>query len=109
MKGKVRLKSITIFLIVAGVHCDDFLDQLKSSLEKLQNSVDKISLDQNERVDQLEEKIENIFDAIDQLKNEVKILTQEKQSENVCNEIHGNQNRKNLTEDNFEALYHASW
>ena len=109
MKGKVRLKSMTIFLIVAGVHCDDFLDQLKSSFEKLQNSVDKISLDQNKRVDQLEEKIEDIFDAIDQLKNEVKILTQEKQSENVCNEIHGNQNRKNLTEDNFEALYHASW
>ena len=62
MKGKVRLKTITIFHIVAGVKCD-FLDELKSSLDKLQDTVDKISYEQiktNKKVDQLEEKIEKL-------------------------------------------------
>ena len=45
MKGKVRLKTITIFLMVAGVNCD-FMDELKVSLDKLQDTVDKISLEQ---------------------------------------------------------------
>ena len=41
MKGKARLKIITIFLMVAGVNCGDFLDELKSALEKLQDTVDQ--------------------------------------------------------------------
>jgi len=58
MKGKVKLKTLSIFLIVAGVNCD-FLDELMASLNKLQDTVDKISLEQiktNKKVDQLEEK-----------------------------------------------------
>ena len=41
MKGNVRLKSITIFLIVAGVNCNDSLDEIKVSLDKLQDTLDK--------------------------------------------------------------------
>jgi len=62
MKGKVKLKTLSIFLIVAGVNCD-FLDELMASLNKLQDTVDKISLEQiktNKKVDQLEEKIEKL-------------------------------------------------
>ena len=106
MKGKARLKIITIFLMVAGVNCGDFLDELKSALEKLQDTVDQISLEQiktNKKVDQLEEKLEmlgtkvitvedltevnnNISEAIDQLENEMKTFILEKFSENGCNE-----------------------
>ena len=121
MKGKVRLKSITFFLMVAGVKCD-FIDEIKSALDKLQDSVDKISLEQiktNKKVDQLEEKIEklgtkvitledlnevnnNISDAIDQLKIEMKTFTQEKHSEtNVANIAIENQ------EDHIDALKHG--
>jgi len=96
MKGKVKLKTLSIFLIVAGVNCD-FLDELMASLNKLQDTVDKISLEQiktNKKVDQLEEKIEELgtkaltvkdlnevnnnicnIDAIDQLKTEMKSFT----------------------------------
>merc|ERR1712131_473731 len=59
MKGKVRFKTITLFLMITGA-CGDFLDELKVSLDKLQNTVDAISLEQsktNKKVDQLEEKI----------------------------------------------------
>jgi len=62
MKGKVRLKTITIFLMVAGGKCD-FQDELKSSLVKLQDTVDKISLEQintNKKVDQLQETVGKI-------------------------------------------------
>ena len=134
MKGKVRLKTLTIFLIVAGVNCD-FLDELKSSLDKLQDTVDKISFEQiktNKKVDQLEEKIEklrtkvvtvedlnevnnNITDAIDKLKNEVKTFTLEKYSGKSCNEAetnganiaNENHDRKNLPEDHTDALNHV--
>ena len=115
MKGRGRLKSIAIFLMIAGVKCD-FMDELISSLVKLQDTVDKISLEQintikkvdqlqdtvdkicleqiqtNKKVDQLEEKMEklgtkvitvddlsevnnNISDAIDHLKKEMKTLS----------------------------------
>ena len=127
MKGKVRLKTITIFLMVAGVNCD-FMDELKVSLEKLQDTVDKISLEQiktNKKVDQLEEKIEklgtkvatlddlnevnnNISEAIDQLRNEIETLTLEKHSGNGCNETdknvaNGNQDGTNSIEDHIDA------
>ena len=116
MKGKVRLKTLTIFLIVAGVNCD-FLDELKSSLDKLQDTVDKISLEQiktNKKVDQLEEKIEklgtkavtledlnevnnNITDAIDQLKTEMKTFTMR----SGCNEAETND--ANIANENFDG------
>ena len=41
MKGNVRLKSITFFFIVAGVNCNDSLDEIKVSLDKLQDTLDK--------------------------------------------------------------------
>ena len=130
MKGKVRLKTIAIFLIIAGVNCD-FLDELKSSLDKLQDTVDKISLEQiktNKKVDQLEEKIEklgtkavtledlnevnnNITDAIDQLKTEMKTFTlgsgcdeAETNGANIANE---NRDRTNLAEDQIDGLNHV--
>ena len=130
MKGKVKLKTLSIFLIVAGVNCD-FLDELKSSLDKLQDTVDKISFEQiktNKKVDQLEEKIEklgtkaltvedlnevnnNITDAIDQLKTEMKTFTlgsgcneAETNSANIANE---NRDRTNLAEDQIDGLNHV--
>ena len=130
MKGKVRLKTIIILLIVAGVKCD-FLDELKSSLDKLQDTVDKISFEQiktNKKVDQLEEKIEklgtkavtledlnevnnNITDAIDQLKTELKTFTlgsgydeAETNGANIANE---NRDRTNLAEDQIDGLNHV--
>ena len=129
MKGKVRLKTITIFLIVAGVNCD-FLDELKSALDKLQDTVDKISYEQiktNKKVDQLEEKIEklgtklvtvedlnevnnNITDAIDKLKNEVKTFTLEKYSGKSCNEAEtngANIANENQTDDHTDAFNHV--
>merc|ERR1711963_726319 len=119
MKGKVRLKTLTIFLIVAGVNCD-FLDELKSSLDKLQDTVDKISFEQiktNKKVDQLEEKIEklgtkavtledlnevnnNITDTINQLKTEMKTFTLEKYSGNGCDEAETN--RENIANENLD-------
>ena len=78
MKGKERLKIITVFLLVAGVNCGDFIDELKSALDKfcnkmdkLQDTVDKISLEQiktNKKVDQLEEKI-----SLEQIKTNKKV------------------------------------
>ena len=44
MKGNVRLKIIIVFLMVAGVNCGDFIDELKSAMDKLQYTVDKITL-----------------------------------------------------------------
>ena len=151
MKGKVRLKTITLFLMITGA-CGDFLDELKVSLDKLQNTVDEISLEQiktNKKVDQLQEKISleqrktnkkvdnleekiaklgskvitvedlnevnnNISDAIDQLKDEMK-TSLEKFSEYGCNEpetnvpnlANGNKDETNLTEDHINALNHA--
>ena len=145
MKGKVRLKTITLFLMITGA-CGDFLDELKVSLDKLQNTVDAISLEQiktnkkvdqleemislgqiktDKKVDNLEEKIEklgskvitvedlnevnnNISDAIDQLKDEMK-TSLEKFSEYGCNEVetdvpniaNGNKDRTILTEDHI--------
>ena len=64
MKGKVKLKIFTFFLLVAGLKCD-FLDEVKELLDKLQSTVDKISLEQiktNKKVDQLEEKNRNAWD-----------------------------------------------
>ena len=129
MKGKVRLKSITFFLMVAGVKCD-FMDELKSALVQLQDTVDKISLEQiktNKKVDQLEEKIEklgtkvitledlnevnnNISDAIDQLKIEMKTFTQEKHSGNGCNKLSETNVAKiaiENQEDHIDALKHV--
>ena len=134
MIGKVRLKTITIFLMVAGANCGDFLDELKSSLDKLQETVDKISLEQiktNKKVDQLEEKLEklgrkvitvedlkevnnNVSYAIDQLKNEIMTFRLEKYSENDCNKAetnvadiaNGKKDETNLTEDHIDALNH---
>ena len=169
MKGKVRFKTITLFLMITGA-CGDFLDELKVSLDKLQNTVDAISLEQiktnkkvdkleekisleqrktnkkvdqleekislgqietNKRVDNMEEKIEklgskvitvedlnevnnNISDAIDQLKDDMK-SSLEKFSEYGCNEpetnvpnlANGNKDETNLTEDHINALNHA--
>ena len=62
MKCKVKLKTITLFLMVAGVKCE-FLDEMKVSLKKLQLTVDMLSLEQrktNIKVDQLEEKIDKL-------------------------------------------------
>ena len=62
MKCKVKLKTITLFLMVAGVKCE-FLDEMKVSLKKLQLTVDMMSLEQrknNLKVDQLEEKIDKL-------------------------------------------------
>ena len=134
MKGKVRLKTITIFLIVAGVKCD-FLDELKSSLDKLQDTVDKISFEQiktNKKIDQLDEKVEklgtkavtledlnevnnNISDAIDQLKTEMKIFALEKYSGRGCNEAetnganiaNENLDRTILAEDHIDGPNHV--
>ena len=136
MKGKVRFKIITVFLMVAGVNCGDFIDELKSALDKfcnkmdkLQDTVDKISLEQiktNKKVDQLEEMIEklgtklvtvedlnevnnNITDAIDKLKNEVKTFTLEKYSGKSCNEAEtngANIANENQTDDHTEAFNH---
>ena len=133
MIGRERWKTITIFIMVARVKCD-FLDDLKVSLVNLQNSVDKISLEQiktNKKVEQLEEKIEKlgtkvitvedlnevnnyISDAIDQLKDEMK-TSLEKFSEYGCNEpetnvpnlANGNKDETNLTEDHINALNHV--
>ena len=135
MKGKVKLKIFTFFLVVAGLKCD-FLDEVKELLDKLQSTVDKISLEQiktNKKVDQLEEKIEtlgtiaitvedlngvnnNISDAIDQLKNEFKALTLDEHSGNRCNEAetnvadnaNENQDKTNSTDDHFDALIHVA-
>ena len=132
--------------------CGDFLDELKVSLDKLQNTVDEISLEQiktNKKVDQLQEKISleqrktnkkvdnleekiaklgskvitvedlnevnnNISDAINELKNELKTFTLEKFAGNGCNEAENivpnnaneNQDRTNLTEGHTYALNH---
>merc|ERR1711973_841207 len=92
--------------MVTGVKCNVFLDELKVSLDKLQDTVDKISLEQiltSKKVDQLEEKIDklvtkvitvedlnevnnNISDAINELKNELKTFTLEKYAGNDCYE-----------------------
>merc|ERR1711973_954716 len=151
MKGKVRFKTITLFLMITGA-CGDFLDELKVSLDKVDKLEEKISLEQrktnkkvdqleekislgqietNKRVDNMEEKIEklgskvitvedlnevnnNISDAIDQLKDEMK-TSLEKFSEYGCNEpetnvpnlANGNKDETNLTEDHINALNHA--
>ena len=115
MKGKVRLKTIIFFLVVVGVQCGDFIDDIKSSLNKLQETVHKISFEQiktNKKVDQLEEKIS---DAIDQLKHEIKTFTLENCSGNGNNEskttvaiiANGSGDRTNLTEDHIDAFNHV--
>ena len=115
--------------MVAGVKCD-FMDELKSALVQLQDTVDKISLEQiktNKKVDQLEEKIEklgtkvitledlnevnnNISDAIDQLKTDVKTFIQEKHSGNGCTKL-SETNVANIAienqEDHIDALKHV--
>ena len=81
MIGKVRLKTITIFLMVAGANCGDFLDELKSSLDKLQETLDKISLEQiktNKKVDQLEEKIEKLGTKVNNAQNLNEVEVEEK-------------------------------
>ena len=60
MKGKV--KTMTIFLMVFEIKCE-FLEELQVSLVNLQDTVDKISLEQIKtikKVDQLEEAIEKL-------------------------------------------------
>ena len=140
MKG--RLKSIVIFLMIAGVKCD-FMDELISSLVKLQDTVDKLSLEQintikkvdqlqdtvdklnleqiqtNKKVDQLEEKMEklgtkvitvddlsevnnNISDAIDHLKKEMKTLSLVQHSRNGCKE-----DETSANEDHLDAPNHV--
>merc|ERR1711973_925538 len=122
--------------MVTGVKCNVFLDELKVSLDKLQDTVDKISLEQiltSKKVDQLEEKIDkletkvitvedlnevnnNISDAINKLKNELKTFTLEKFAGNGCNEAENivpnnaneNQDRTNLTEGHTDALNHIN-
>ena len=134
MKGKVRLKTITIFLMVSGFKCN-FLDELQVSLVNLQDTVDKISLEQiktNKKVDQFEEKIKNfganvitvedlnevnnnILDAIVQFKNEIKTLTLVQNSGNGCmeadsnvaNVANENQDSANLTAEHIDALKHV--
>ena len=130
MKGIVRLKAIAIFVMVAGVKCN-FLDEIQASLEYLKNTVDKISLEQiktNKKIDQLEEKIEklgtkvvtvedlnevnnNITDAIDQLKTEMKTFTlrsgcneAETNDANIANE---NLDGTNLAEDHIDGPKHV--
>ena len=122
MKCKVKLKTITLFLMVAGVKCE-FLDEMKVSLKKLQLTVDMISLEQrktNLKVDQLEEKIDKlgtkvitvedlneannkISDAIDQLKDVMKNITQDERSGNGCIEAETNVD----SEDDIDVLNHV--
>ena len=122
MKCKVKLKTITLFLMVAGVKCE-FLDEMKVSLKKLQLTVDMISLEQrktNIKVDQLEEKIDKlgtkvitvedlneannkISDAIDQLKDVMKNITQDERSGNGCIEAETNVD----SEDDIDVLNHV--
>ena len=122
MKCKVKLKTITLFLMVAGVKCE-FLDEMKVSLKKLQLTVDMISLEQrktNIKVDQLEEKIDKlgtkvitvedlneannkISDAIDQLKDEMKNITLDERSGNGCIEAETNVD----SEDDIDVLNHV--
>ena len=125
---------MTLLFMVTGVECNVFLDELKVSLDKLQDTVDKISLEQiltSKKVDQLEEKIDkfvtkvitvedlnevnnNISDAINELKNELKTFTLEKYAGNGCYEAENsvpnianeNQHRTNLTEGHTDALNH---
>ena len=122
MKCKVKLKTITLFLMVAGVKCE-FLDEMKVSLKKLQLTVDMLSLEQrktNIKVVQLEEKIDKlgtkvitvedlneannkISDAIDQLKDEMKNITQDERSGNGCIEAETNVD----SEDDIDVLNHV--
>ena len=122
MKCKVKLKTITLFLMVAGVKCE-FLDEMKVSLKKLQLTVDMISLEQrktNIKVDQLEEKIDKlgtkvitvedlneannkISDSIDQLKDVMKNITQDERSGNGCIEAETNVD----SEDDIDVLNHV--
>ena len=67
--------------MVAGVNCGDFIDELKSALDVLQYTVDKISLEQiktNKKVDQLEEKISleqiKTNKKVDQLEEKLEVL-----------------------------------
>ena len=81
MKGKVSLKIITIFLTVAGTKCADFLDELKSSLEKQQVTFENITLEQiktNKKVDQLEEKIEKLGTKVNNAQNLNEVEVEEK-------------------------------
>jgi len=123
MKGKVKLKTMTIFLMVVGVQCD-FLDELKVSLVNLQATVDKISMEQirlEGKIEKLETKVitvedfnganNNIIDAIDQLRNEIKTLTRVQYLENGCNDTETNESSEkqgstSLTEDPIDALNH---
>ena len=85
MKGKERLKIITVFLLVAGVNCGDFIDELKSALDKLQDTVDKISLEQiktNKKVDQLEEMI-----SLGQIKTDKKVDNLEEKIEKLGSKV----------------------
>ena len=122
MKCKVKLKTITLFLMVAGVKCE-FLDEMKVSLKKLQLTVDMISLEQrktNIKVDQLEEKIDKlgtkvitvedlneannkISDSIDQLKDVMKNITQDERSGNGCIEAETNVD----SDDDIDVLNHV--
>ena len=133
MKGKV--KTITIFLMVFEIKCE-FLEELQVSLVNLQDTVDKISLEQSrtiKKVDKLEEKIEkletkvitvddlnevknNMIDVIAQFKNEMNTLTPVQNSGNGCIEAESNvannanatQDSTNLTAEHIDALKHVA-
>ena len=84
MKIKGRIKMFTtMFIIVARVNCDfllDSLSEMKLSLQLLQDSVEKISLEQlktNEKVDQLQRDMSKVDNGVKSLSLE-QIKTNEK-------------------------------
>ena len=84
MKIKGRIKMFTtMFIIVARVNCDfllDSLSEMKQSLQLLQDSVEKISLEQlktNEKVDQLQRDMSKVDNGVKSLSLE-QIKTNEK-------------------------------
>ena len=102
MKSKERFKIlILIFTFVANARCDFFVEMMKS-LQILQDTVDKISLEQirtNEKVDKLQNEVKSLsldmnskletlddlyeannnktFEAIDQLKIQIETFSME--------------------------------
>ena len=71
--------------MVAGVNCGDFIDELKSAMDKLQDTVDKISLEQiktNKKVDKLEEKI-----SLEQIKTNKKVDRLEEKIEKLGTKV----------------------
>ena len=121
MKIKGRIKMFTtMFIIVARVNCDfllDSLSEMKLSLQLLQDSVEKISLEQlktNEKVDQLQRDMSKVDNGVkslslEQIKTNEKIDLLHKDISKVNNKVESlSMDINSMHGTNLEDIYEAN-